>query len=315
MLLAAGFDPFLIFPIIIISIISSWQVMRNYLANRLATKEVADMLVQWVFDIIAIATLILLAIHWREEWVTHRLWQSLESDVATERFDPAMVAHLPVPAQRYLCHAIAPGTPLASSVELAMHGSFCPNPAASWWPMRGQEILAASKGFVWKATIGRGLFRLSGADRYANGQGKVGFCLWGLVPFVHQSNADTARSSIGRLVAELVWLPSALLPQRGARWDAVDDSTARVSLTVDGEPLSLNLTVDGTGKLQKLWLLRWGEDDQQHGWHPIPFGGEVEGERQFGGFAIPTKLRAGWWFGTDRYCEFFRSTIDRAEFC
>jgi hypothetical protein len=39
-----------------------------------------------------------------------------------ERFDPALVAELPEPARRWLTHAIAPGVPLARSVELSMRG-------------------------------------------------------------------------------------------------------------------------------------------------------------------------------------------------
>ena len=39
-----------------------------------------------------------------------------------ETFDPAAIMGLPEPARRWLGHAIAPGTPLWSSVELTMHG-------------------------------------------------------------------------------------------------------------------------------------------------------------------------------------------------
>jgi hypothetical protein len=39
-----------------------------------------------------------------------------------ETFDPAAIMGLPGPARRWLGHAIAPGTPLWSSVELTMHG-------------------------------------------------------------------------------------------------------------------------------------------------------------------------------------------------
>ncbi|HEY2290488.1 MAG TPA: DUF6544 family protein [Thermoanaerobaculia bacterium] len=48
------------------------------------------------------------------------LWNSALP--ATRTFDPAALAHLPEPARRYLTHAIAPGTPLASAVRLKMHG-------------------------------------------------------------------------------------------------------------------------------------------------------------------------------------------------
>ena len=39
-----------------------------------------------------------------------------------ETFDPAAITGLPEPARRWLSHAIAPGTPLWSSVELTMNG-------------------------------------------------------------------------------------------------------------------------------------------------------------------------------------------------
>ena len=41
---------------------------------------------------------------------------------SVETFDPAAIVSLPEPARRWLGHAIAPGTPLWSSVELTMHG-------------------------------------------------------------------------------------------------------------------------------------------------------------------------------------------------
>src|SRR5207247_11022155 len=42
--------------------------------------------------------------------------------VTAETFDPAATMGLPEPARRWLGHAIAPGTPLWSSVELTMNG-------------------------------------------------------------------------------------------------------------------------------------------------------------------------------------------------
>jgi len=43
----------------------------------------------------------------------------------------------------------------------------------------------------------------------------------------------------------------------------------------------------------------------------------VTRERSFGGYTLPTRLRAGWHFGTERFeseGEFFRVTIDDAVF-
>ena len=36
-------------------------------------------------------------------------------------------------------------------------------------------------------------------------------------------------------------------------------------------------------------------------WGPIPYGFAVEEERTFEGYTIPTRVRGGWWYGTERY--------------
>lgn len=47
------------------------------------------------------------------------------------------------------------------------------------------------------------------------------------------------------------------------------------------------------------------------------FGGVVVEEGTFGDYTIPTRLRIGWYFGTDRFepeGEFFRVTVDEATY-
>lgn len=49
----------------------------------------------------------------------------------------------------------------------------------------------------------------------------------------------------------------------------------------------------------------------------LDFGGLVEAEDTFDGYAIPTRIRIGWHFGSDRFeseGEFFRATVDSARF-
>jgi hypothetical protein len=224
-----------------------------------------------------------------------------------------MVAELPAPVQCYFLHAIALGTPVASSVSLQMGGSFRMAQDKPWMPMQAQEILSV-KGFVWKPVIGHGLLQFAGADYYTNGSGRMRFFLWGLIPIVNAHSPDTARASIGRFAGELIWLPSALLPQHGVSWQAIDENTIQASLKIDGEPVTLTLIIDADGKLLKLSVPRWGEHTEDGSFAYIPFGGEVQEERTFGGLTIPSQMAVGWWFGTDRYSEFFCATIEQAEF-
>jgi hypothetical protein len=56
------------------------------------------------------------------------LWES--PPPAQRMFEPDQLAGHPDAAQRYLEHAIAPGTPLASAVRLRMHGEMKTHPLA-----------------------------------------------------------------------------------------------------------------------------------------------------------------------------------------
>jgi hypothetical protein len=247
--------------------------------------------------------------------------QILRSEPTQQRFTEEMVADLPAPVQRYFLHAIAPGTPLATSVRLTMRGQFRLARDKPWLPMQAQEILSAN-GFVWRAKIGSGLSQFQGADYYYDRSGKMQFALLGLVPIVNVQNADMARSAIGRLAAELMWLPTALLHQQGVQWSATDDYTIQAQLQVDDEPATLTFATDAEGKLLAGYALRWGESLQdgkaEHSkdgsWSYIPMGGKCHAEQTFDGFTIPAQVGVGWWFGSEQYFEFFQSTIEQAEF-
>lgn len=265
--------------------------------------------------LLASAFLALVIVQVKNDQEVSRIWQTLLTSPDSEnRFTKEMVAELPAPVQRYFLHSIALGTPLASGVNLKMSGNFRLGQDKPWLPMVGEEIISDQKGFVWKAVIGNSHLQMRGSDYYVNGLGRMRFSLWGLVPFVNVQNPNTNRSAIGRLVGEMVWLPSGLLPTRGVSWKAIDDKTIQASLKIDGEPVTVTLFIDSNGKLMKLSFPRWGEDTQDGSYAYIPFGGEVQQEQTFAGYTIPSQVSLGWWFGTKRYSDFFHATIKQAEF-
>ena len=61
-------------------------------------------------------------------------------------------------------------------------------------------------------------------------------------------------------------------------------------------------------------ILRWGNQTEDSSFGYIPFGGQIQEERAFGGYTIPSKVGVGWRIGTDRYFEFFRAQIEDAVF-
>ncbi|WP_373545781.1 DUF6544 family protein [Chamaesiphon sp.] len=125
---------------------------------------------------------------------------------------------------------------------------------------------------------------------------------------------EITRSAIGRLEAESMWLPSVLCGDE-VSWTSTEsselDSSLHSSFVVQGERAELDFTIDRSGRLKTFKLPRWGNPDGAES-HYVDFGGILEEEGTFCGYTIPTSLRVGWYFGTDRYeseGEFFRCTL------
>lgn len=242
----------------------------------------------------------------------NRIWSSLQISGKPEAvFSPEMVEGLPDLAQRYLLHAIQPGTPLARRVELTMSGTIKAKDGAPWLPLHAEQILTPGRGFIWKAKAkATSPFFLHVTDHYADGEGRMRVALIGLLPMVNASNPDIAKSGAGRLLVESVWLPATLLPRHGAVWEETNGLHAKVTLTVDGLSSMLTLTIDEEGRLKDVVLPRWKDDIQAF----VPFGAAIEEEQAFGGYTIPSQLRGGWGYGTEHYSEFIRFTIEQAAF-
>jgi hypothetical protein len=122
-----------------------------------------------------------------------RLWETLRAPPGTVLFDPDSVARLPEPAQRYLRHAIAPGTRLAQSVVVEMQGRIGLQPGADMLPFQASQIRLPN-GLIWKATAEQDPAK--GSDRCVAGEARCTGS-WGIIPLVRASGVDvTARPPV-----------------------------------------------------------------------------------------------------------------------
>ena len=123
------------------------------------------------------------------------------------------------------------------------------------------------------------------------------------------------RASIGRYAAEAVfWTPAALLPGDNVRWEAIDDSSARVILTHMALEQAVDLTVDVEGRPIKVVFQRWSNSNPERTFQVQPFGGYLSDYREFHGFRLPTRVEAGNHFETDDYFAFFKATVTDVRF-
>jgi hypothetical protein len=241
------------------------------------------------------------------------LWDSAMSNDRV--FHSNKFSHLPEAARRYLEHAIAPGTKLSSAVRLKMHGEI---KLKRWIPFQAEQVICWEHGLIWSATAWMNrFFPIVGSDRVIDGMGAMRWKLLGLFPVMTASGSDITRSAIGRLQSESLCLPSVLCGD-DVSWTSTDssqlDSRLHSSFVVQGERAELDFTLDQMGRLKTFKIPRWGNPDGAE-FRYVDFGGILEEEGTFCGYTIPTHLRIGWYFGTERFeseGEFFRATIDDA---
>ena len=229
------------------------------------------------------------------------------------RFDPASIADLPEPARRFLNFAIEPGTRLSTVVEITMEGQLAlgTKERPGYLPMHGEQVLAAPCGLVWQVQLGGGVVRFSGSDGMVAGRSWTRFWLWRLLPLARAGgDGDHLRSSFGRVLAEAaLWTPAFLLPGPGVAWTAVDEDTARATITHLGMTQDVDLKVDSAGKPLWVRIPRWSNANPDHEFRIQPFGGEPSDFRKVAGYRLPFRLEGGNFFGTPRYFPFYRAIV------
>lgn len=237
------------------------------------------------------------------------LWNSVTPSLSV--FNPDNCKQ-PDAVQRYVRHAIAPGTVLASAVHLRMHGEI---KLSSWLSFEAEQVIAYQHGMIWSAVVRMYGLPIRGYDSLLGGKGSMRWKLLGLLPLMSAAGPDITRSTAGRLAAEYVWLPS-ILCSDDVQWTTPDHRHIAGRVRVCNETPELMLAIADNGAVDSIVMQRWGNPDKQaFAYHS--FGGVVLEEATFAGYTIPVHLRIGWYAGTDTFVrggEFFRVHVTDAVF-
>ncbi len=235
-------------------------------------------------------------------------WNS--APIGKERFDPGRLDDFPEPVRRYLKHSILPDGLMAHSVNLQMHGRIRIN---KWMPFEAEEVIRFDRGMIWHAKAKMQGLPIRGSDRLIDGNGLMRWKFLGLIPVLDKSGPDVSRSAAGRMAAELVWLPS-VLKSDAISWQSEGNKEFSAEVDIAGEKIKLKYEINSSGGLKSVRLSRWGNPPgEEFGYYD--FGAIVDEEDRFEDFTIPSELRVGWHFGSDRFekeGEFLRVKIDQA---
>lgn len=261
--------------------------------------------IKWVLLAVALVAAVwggvVLLGQWRWGEATEALLRTLSParpPPAPARYDPREIEDLPAPVQRYFRAVLQPGQPIVLAATLEHRGEFDMGEAQPNWKhfTSEQRIVAgapARPGFVWNASIAfvPGL-AVRVHDAYVAGAGHLRAAVAGLVTVADlPASPELAEGELMRFLAEAAWVPTALLPSQGVRWEAVDDRSARATLADGGTRVTLTFTFGADAFIESVraeargrtvagrtvptpWEGRWASVQPQAGMR-VPMSGEV----------------------------------------
>lgn len=125
-------------------------------------------------------------------------------------------------------------------MRLSEHGRWLPFTAI-------QDFAVRQPGFVWRATFRLApLIKIAVVDSYVNGKGRLEGRLLGSIPLLKAAGASTDKGELMRYLAELVFVPAALLNNPALHWRELNEVTVEVTC---GEEAAVCFNFDPNGDL------------------------------------------------------------------
>ncbi len=210
--------------------------------------------------------------------------------VAIEQMDA-----LPTVVQRYFYFALADGQFSIRQARVSQDGEFRFAADGGWFPFHATEYFTVDPPqFVWDASIHtRPLMSIRVRDMEIAGQARMEARLFGLFPVASAlGKPELATASLQRYLAELAWLPTALLPGHGVDWVALDEDTARATMHANGTSVIANFRFGPTGEILQVSADRFREVDGAL--VLTPWTGRFHKYQRMRGLMIPMVGEAEW---------------------
>ena len=196
---------------------------------------------------------------YRWEAGTQELREELDAarePVRPETVDFRELDNLPTPVRRYFRRVLEDGQPMVSGARIRHTGTFnMGEEKDSWKPfVSDQMVVTRRPGFDWdgRVAMAPGL-PVRVHDAYVAGEGVLEARILGLFPVVDvRGKGEVAEGELMRFFAEAAWYPTALLPSQGVRWEAVDDASARATLTDGDVSVTLLFAFDERGLIRSV---------------------------------------------------------------
>ncbi len=232
-------------------------------------------------------------------------------DGSTQRaIAPADLERLPDPVARWLRWAQVVDEPVPATVRLEQEGEFRTGEGRDWAPFDADQYFTTDPpGFLWRVDLRFApLVSVVGRDRWAGGDASMKMRLLGAIPVVDAAGSDLAQGAMLRWVGEIIWFPQAALSYR-IRWEAVDESSARATITAGGQTATATFVFDAEGRPLRVSAERFNDTKQAR----LPWAAVNERFGEFHGVRVPVAGSASWAYESGDF-EYIRWRVTRLDF-
>ena len=255
-----------------------------------------------ILGLVLVAVLVAALLHGARRWSAGTQDLRARLDAARVPVRPQIVDFrelegLPAPVQRYFRAVLQEGQPLVAGVRLQHMGTFnIDETAEQWKPFTSdQKVVTRRPGFDWDARI----FMMPGLpvrvhDAFVAGEGLLHASFFGLFTMADlRGTEDLAKGELMRYFAEAAWYPTALLPSQGLQWEAVDDHSARGTLTEGNLHLTMLFTFTGQGLIDTVRAEARGRTVGDTV-IPTPWQGRFWSYEERGNMRVPLEGEVAW---------------------
>ena len=201
---------------------------------------------------------------------------------------------LPEPVKRFFQKVLRNGQPMITAVKLSQQGQFnMKETEAKWNPFTATQVVTTQcPSFDWDARIQMVLgLNAFVHDTYLLGEGSLLASLLGLFTMANVRGGTEANlGELLRFFAETAWYPTALLPSQGVRWEAIDHTSARGTLTDGDTTASLVFSFNAEGLIDTMHAVARYRDKLV----AMPWGGRFWEYVVRDGMLIPLQGEVGW---------------------
>lgn len=253
-------------------------------------------MVIWVGALVIVALAVLFRVNGRRfaERVRKEGRRRMRATAPARDLAPDEVGYLPTPVKRYLGLAIRDRARTVRTLRLRHGGRFCLRPGGRWFPIRGEQYVAADPpGFLWwgRMRAAPGIW-IDARDQLSDGRGSLLARLDATITVGNSHGPGIDQGGMLRLLGEMVWFPTAFLDDRFVTWDALDDRSARALLRQSNHEVRATYHFRRDGLPRMVTAQRYR--DARGGAVLTAWSGRFDDYRLVDGLMVPLEVEARW---------------------